>query len=113
MPIIISTGKRNLSTESDSSHVSTVSSRHFYQNSALLDYAVREPRAVSLKQLMFSGRELTEDKIISSANFVRQEIPIRLAHRIHDMQSLPYVVVSNEHISHGKPCLSRLRLMTY
>ncbi|KAK9469684.1 branched-chain alpha-ketoacid dehydrogenase kinase [Lipomyces arxii] len=78
---------------------STVSSRHFYQNQTLLDYASRPIRPVSLKQLAYFGRKLSDDKIIQSANFVRQEIPTRMARRIHDMQSLPYVIVRNTHIS--------------
>lgn len=64
---------------------------------------------------MVFGRSLSEARLISSANYVRTELPVRyafasncaigvltncrLAHRIRDMQTLPYVVVSNEHIS--------------
>ena len=31
---------------------------------------------------------------------MRTELPVRLAHRIRDLQSLPYVVVTNRHLSH-------------
>ncbi|KAK9362835.1 branched-chain alpha-ketoacid dehydrogenase [Lipomyces starkeyi] len=79
---------------------STVSSRHFYQNETLLDFSARSSRPVSLRQLAFFGMKLTNDKIIQSANFVRQELPTRMAHRIHDMQSLPYSIVRNNHISY-------------
>ena len=48
---------------------------------------------------MVFGRSLTEQRLISSANYVRTELPTRIAHRIRDMQSLPYVVVTNPHIS--------------
>lgn len=64
---------------------------------------------------MVFGRSLTEARLISSANYVRTELPtrynsypaslvhslrdLRLAHRIRDMQTLPYVVVTNPHIS--------------
>jgi pyruvate dehydrogenase kinase 2/3/4 len=48
---------------------------------------------------MVFGRSLTEARLISSANYVRTELPTRLAHRIRDMQTLPYVVVTNPHIS--------------
>jgi len=48
---------------------------------------------------MFFGRSLTEARLISSANYVRTELPTRLAHRIRDMQTLPYVVVTNPHMS--------------
>ncbi|OTB14047.1 hypothetical protein K445DRAFT_76175 [Daldinia sp. EC12] len=48
---------------------------------------------------MVFGRSLTEARLISSANYVRTELPTRIAHRIRDMQRLPYVVVTNPHIS--------------
>ncbi|KAK4692960.1 hypothetical protein P7C71_g4345, partial [Lecanoromycetidae sp. Uapishka_2] len=35
-----------------------------------------------------------------SANYVRTELPTRLAHRLRDMQTLPFVVVTNPHMSH-------------
>ncbi|KAM0255215.1 hypothetical protein ACHAQJ_005979 [Trichoderma viride] len=47
---------------------------------------------------MVFGRSLTESRLISSANYVRTELPVRIAHRIRDMQKLPYVVVTNRHI---------------
>lgn len=37
--------------------------------------------------------------MLSSANYVRTELPTRLAHRLRDMQRLPYVVVTNPHLS--------------
>jgi pyruvate dehydrogenase kinase 2/3/4 len=48
---------------------------------------------------MVFGRSLTESRLISSANYVRTELPARIAHRIRDMQQLPYVVVTNPNIS--------------
>ena len=63
-------------------------------------YVQREARPISLRQLTFFGRTLTESRLLSSANYVRTELPTRLAHRIRDMQTLPYVVVTNHHMSH-------------
>lgn len=34
-----------------------------------------------------------------SANYVRTELPIRIAHRLRDMQTLPYVVVTQEEVA--------------
>lgn len=34
-----------------------------------------------------------------SANYVRTELPVRIAHRIRDLQALPYVVVTQEGIA--------------
>ena len=50
--------------------------------------------------MTFFGRTLTESRLLSSANYVRTELPTRVAHRIRDMQTLPYVVVTNPHMSH-------------
>ncbi|PGH27126.1 hypothetical protein AJ80_01082 [Polytolypa hystricis UAMH7299] len=67
--------------------------------SALDEWVEREIRPISLRQLTFFGRTLTESRLISSANYVRTELPTRLAHRLRDMQKLPYVVVTNPHLS--------------
>ncbi|KAL2062654.1 hypothetical protein VTL71DRAFT_5726 [Oculimacula yallundae] len=67
--------------------------------STLDEWVGKEARPISLRQLMVFGRSLTESRLISSANYVRTELPTRLAHRIRDMQTLPYVVVTNPHIS--------------
>lgn len=68
--------------------------------SSLDDYVVRPIRPMSLRQLFFFGRTLTEERLISSANYVRNELPTRIAHRLREMQKLPYVVVTNPHLSH-------------
>ncbi|KAH0432823.1 hypothetical protein CcaCcLH18_06214 [Colletotrichum camelliae] len=47
---------------------------------------------------MVFGRSLTESRLLSSANYVRTELPTRIAHRIRDLEQLPYVVVENPHI---------------
>ncbi|GAB0141235.1 hypothetical protein EsHS_00001835 [Epichloe bromicola] len=67
--------------------------------SALDEWVAREARPISLRQLMVFGRSLTESRLISSANYVRTELPARIAHRLRDMQQLPYVVVTNPHIN--------------
>ena len=61
-------------------------------------WVAKEARPISLRQLMVFGRSLTEARLISSANYVRTELPTRIAHRLRDMQRLPYAVVSNPHI---------------
>ncbi|KAJ5223703.1 Pyruvate dehydrogenase kinase [Penicillium chermesinum] len=67
--------------------------------SAVDQWVERPIRPISLRQLTFFGRTLTEPRLISSANYVRTELPTRLAHRLRDIQQLPYVVVSNPHLS--------------
>ena len=39
-------------------------------------------------------------RLISSANYVRSEIPTRLSHRLRDLQTLPYIVITNPHMKH-------------
>lgn len=67
---------------------------------ALDEWVQRDARPISLRQLTFFGRTLTESRLISSANYVRTELPTRIAHRLRDMQTLPYVVVTNPHLAH-------------
>ncbi|KAH7413612.1 branched-chain alpha-ketoacid dehydrogenase [Phaeosphaeria sp. MPI-PUGE-AT-0046c] len=67
---------------------------------AVLGARRREARPISLRQLTFFGRTLTESRLIDSANYCRLELPTRLAHRLRDIQTLPYVVVANPHLAH-------------
>ncbi|KZN89213.1 Pyruvate dehydrogenase [Penicillium chrysogenum] len=67
--------------------------------SAVDEWVERPIRPISLRQLTFFGRTLTEPRLISSANYVRTELPTRLAHRLRDIQQLPYVVVANPHLT--------------
>ncbi|KAB8360679.1 hypothetical protein FH972_024416 [Carpinus fangiana] len=67
---------------------------------ALDEWVEREAKPISLRQLTVFGRSLTEARLISSANYVRTELPTRIAHRLRDMQTLPYVVITNPHMSH-------------
>ncbi|KAJ2332681.1 [Pyruvate dehydrogenase (acetyl-transferring)] kinase 2, mitochondrial, partial [Coemansia sp. RSA 2673] len=70
----------------------------FYENRILDRYTSQEPKKVTLRQLVLFGRQLTEDKLIASANYVRSELPVRLAHRISDFQFLPYIAGTNPHL---------------
>ncbi|KAG9039571.1 hypothetical protein FRB95_009151 [Tulasnella sp. JGI-2019a] len=72
------------------------SGSHFYRNKQLELWASKVPTPLSLRQLVFYGRSMNPERLIASANYVRTELPIRIAHRIRDMQSLPYVVVTQE-----------------
>ncbi|EOD46982.1 putative pyruvate dehydrogenase kinase protein [Neofusicoccum parvum UCRNP2] len=69
-------------------------------SSVLDEWVQREARPISLRQLTFFGARLTESRLLGSANYVRTELPTRIAHRLRDMQTLPYVVVTNPNISY-------------
>ncbi|PWN33980.1 alpha-ketoacid dehydrogenase kinase [Meira miltonrushii] len=74
--------------------------RHFYLNKVLEQYAARPATRMTLRQLVFFGRTLGRDreKILKSGNYVRQELAVRIAHRIRDLQALPFVVMTNKHL---------------
>ncbi|KAF9652219.1 alpha-ketoacid dehydrogenase kinase [Thelephora ganbajun] len=72
---------------------------HFYRNRQLEQYAAKEARRLTLRQLVWFGRSMTEDRLIKSANYVRTELPVRISHRLRDMQALPYVVVTKEGVA--------------
>lgn len=74
-------------------------SSHFYQNRQLETYAAKEAQRLSLRQLVFYGRCMSEERLIKNANYVRTELPVRIAHRIRDLQALPYVVVMQEGVT--------------
>lgn len=42
-----------------------------------LSWVRKEARPISLRQLTVFGRSLTESRLLSSANYVRSEIPTR------------------------------------
>ena len=64
------------------------------------EWVQREARPISLRQLTFFGRTLTSARLMDSANYVRLELPTRIAHRLRNMQTLAYSALTNEHISH-------------
>lgn len=80
------------------SYLSILTPQHFYQNAVLLEYLQKEAHPVLLRQLAGYGKTLTKQKVLASANFVRLELPIRLALRIRDLQTLPFGVVNNFHL---------------
>ncbi|KAF9534300.1 alpha-ketoacid dehydrogenase kinase N-terminal domain-containing protein [Crepidotus variabilis] len=69
---------------------------HFYQNKQLELYASKQASRLTLRQLVFFGRKMNEDRLMKSANYVRTELPVRIAHRLRDLQALPFIVVTQE-----------------
>lgn len=102
-----SPGLRHLSSSSPSTPTTRLGmdseadlGRHFYLNKVLEQWAAKPATRMTLRQLIFFGRTLGRDreKILKSANYVRQELPVRIAHRIRDLQALPFVVMTNQHL---------------
>ncbi|PVU93899.1 hypothetical protein BB561_002963 [Smittium simulii] len=85
--------KRRVSTTSNSTLL-----QKFYQNNVLDRYISKDASKITLRQLVMFGRNLTEAKLISSANYVLNELHVRLAHRIRDFQHLPYICGTNPYM---------------
>lgn len=79
-----------------------VNMQHYYQNKNILwqKYLTKSPNPVSLKQLAMyydDSNKLTKLKIINSGRFVKEELAIRIAQKLHLLQNLPFNVVNNFH----------------
>ncbi|KAI9811897.1 MAG: hypothetical protein M1827_005248 [Pycnora praestabilis] len=62
--------------------------------------AAKPLHPLKLADLVRHGRPpLSANALFSSANFTLTILPIRLAHRIQSLRNLPFIVVSNPHIS--------------
>jgi hypothetical protein len=73
----------------DSHPTNAKSQPNFYQNAIVEKYAANETQRVTLRQLTVFGRHLTEEKLLKSANYVREELSVRLAHRIRGQLRAP------------------------
>ncbi|KAI8077875.1 branched-chain alpha-ketoacid dehydrogenase [Halteromyces radiatus] len=71
---------------------------HFYQNKVLEPYLKQSLHASTIRQYIMYGRHMTSDRLINSGNWVRNELLIRLAHRIRDFQQLPFIIGTNPNI---------------
>lgn len=70
----------------------------FYMNKTLDDYISQSPTSLTLRQLIFYERHINTERLLKSANYVRTELPIRIAHRIREFQKLPYILGTNPYI---------------
>ncbi|CAO3587531.1 unnamed protein product [Absidia cylindrospora] len=90
---------QNTATQSSLS-ASTTWEPHFYMNKVLDKYASQKATPVTLRQLLFYERHRTKNRLLTSANYVRKELPIRIAHRLREFQNLPFIVGVNPHMQH-------------
>ncbi|CAO3596127.1 unnamed protein product [Absidia cylindrospora] len=71
---------------------------HFYQNKILLPYLKQTIHANTLRQYIIFGQHINSQRLVTSANWVRNELLVRLAHRIRDFQQLPFIIGTNPNI---------------
>ncbi|EUC29658.1 hypothetical protein COCCADRAFT_8161 [Bipolaris zeicola 26-R-13] len=75
-------------------HTRTVTDRDISHLASLPLYPI------TLADLVKHGRPpLTTQQLLQSANFTLSILPARLAHRIQSLRNLPFIVVSNPHVS--------------
>lgn len=69
----------------------------------LAKYLARNPTALTLRSLLSLGGEPgvppSTEKLLRSAKFTAHELPIRLARRVDQYRSLPFIVGSNPYIA--------------
>ncbi|KAI8356095.1 hypothetical protein EDC96DRAFT_515762 [Choanephora cucurbitarum] len=73
---------------------------HFYQNKVLDEFTEQPVNPSTLRQFIFFGRQMNTSRLVKSANWVRNELLVRLAHRIRAFQQLPFFVGTNPHIEY-------------
>eukprot|EP00742_Colponemidia_sp_Colp-10_P005421 GILJ01005793.1.p1 GENE.GILJ01005793.1~~GILJ01005793.1.p1 ORF type:complete len:367 (+),score=30.31 GILJ01005793.1:93-1193(+) len=56
----------------------------------ILRFAARPATSVTLKQLLEFGQNVKNDSLIQSAQFLHNELPVRLARRVVELDELPY-----------------------
>lgn len=82
---------------------------HYHHNQTVLINTILKkykPLPISLKQLTkyddlsnnISDKKFKEKLLIDSANFIRQQLVIRIALKIKEFQSLPFKISSNKHL---------------
>ncbi|KLO17175.1 alpha-ketoacid dehydrogenase kinase [Schizopora paradoxa] len=65
----------------------------------LTSYGQQTARPLTLSRLLSFGNPVTQDSILSSASYALSEIPRRLSRRIRSLESLPFIVGTNPHVS--------------
>mmetsp|Transcript_34873 Transcript_34873/g.79531 ORF Transcript_34873/g.79531 Transcript_34873/m.79531 type:complete len:394 (-) Transcript_34873:217-1398(-) len=53
----------------------------------------------SLQQISSYGQEMNEEKMLKAARYVHKELTIRIAKQLRYLQTLPYILMTNPHIT--------------
>nr|XP_032836931.1 3-methyl-2-oxobutanoate dehydrogenase [lipoamide] kinase, mitochondrial [Petromyzon marinus] len=72
----------------------------FYNQSAI-DAAAEKPSVrLTPTTMLYSGKAPDGSHILKSARYLRKEMPVRIAHRIKEFRSLPFIIGCNPNILH-------------
>lgn len=64
----------------------------------IFSHALKKQTGVSLKYMLDFGAKPIERQLILSAQFLHKELPVRLAHRVAELENLPYGLSTKPHI---------------
>lgn len=64
----------------------------------ILEHALRKQAGVSLKYMLDFGSNPLERQFLLSAQFLQRELPVRLAHRVAELENLPYGLSSKSQV---------------
>eukprot|EP01103_Thecamoeba_quadrilineata_P003240 TRINITY_DN13037_c0_g1_i1.p1 TRINITY_DN13037_c0_g1~~TRINITY_DN13037_c0_g1_i1.p1 ORF type:complete len:424 (+),score=68.27 TRINITY_DN13037_c0_g1_i1:52-1323(+) len=82
-------------TQPNQTTTESIPSISFY-DTTLERYASKPLHRVTCRQMIdFSTGEITSEKLLKSARYVHEELPKRLARRLTDLRTLPFVVITN------------------
>ncbi|WFC97702.1 putative protein kinase YGL059W [Malassezia yamatoensis] len=88
------------STAAASDEDSAALGRFFYRNRMVQQWGNSPAKRTTLRQLVLFGQSAQRHRslLMESANYLRTEVTTRIAHRLRDMQALPFVAMSNEQL---------------
>jgi len=86
---------RHQHTTSYSVHYGLEKKWTYYNQEAVDREAAKHVRLLTPTQLMFAGQSHDGSHLLKSSQFLHSELPRRIARRVQDFQSLPYVVALN------------------
>ena len=58
-------------------------------------FANRKLQPTTIKGLLNLGENVTEEIILKNAQFIRSELPTRLAKRVAELRMLPFILLTN------------------
>ncbi|KAI7845283.1 hypothetical protein COHA_001126 [Chlorella ohadii] len=61
-------------------------------------FALKKQTGVSLKYMLDFGAKPIERQLILSAQFLHNELPVRLSHRVAELENLPYGLSAKPHV---------------
>lgn len=80
-------------------HFEHLNPQHFHQVS-IQQWLARQPRPLTIDNFVTFGRTVSKGKVLASANHVAEELTIRFAYRLRNMQMLPYRLMGHPSLLH-------------